>query len=55
MGDADNSYDFSVLDQFYKKLLEGNDLVQGCRFPVGGGKIEKMQCPFHTNILVILF
>ncbi len=46
MGDADNSYDFSVLDQFYKKLLEGNDLVQGCRFPVGGGKIEKNAMPF---------
>ena len=45
MADADNSYDFSVLDIFYKKLLEGYDLVQGCRFPIGGGKIEKNAMP----------
>ena len=46
MGDADNSYDFNELDNFYLKLLEGNDLVQGCRFSVGGGKIEKKAMPF---------
>lgn len=45
MADADNSYDFSILDKFYKKLLEGYDLVQGCRFPIGGGKIEKNAMP----------
>ena len=55
MADADNSYDFSVLDIFYKKLLEGYDLVQGCRFPIGGGKIEKMPCRYHINTLGILF
>ena len=45
MADADNSYDFSILDKFYKKLLDGYDLVQGCRFPIGGGKIEKNAMP----------
>tara|TARA_B100001248_G_scaffold261998_1_gene255477 strand:- start:886 stop:2007 length:1122 start_codon:yes stop_codon:yes gene_type:complete len=46
MGDADNSYDFYELDNFYSKLLNGYDLVQGCRFPSGGGKIEKKAMPF---------
>ena len=46
MGDADNSYDFSYCDKFYRKLLESYDLVQGCRFPSGGGTIEKNAMPF---------
>jgi len=45
MGDADNSYDFNEIDKIYAKLIEGNDLVQGCRFPVGGGKILKDAMP----------
>ena len=55
MADADNSYDFSVLDIFYKKLLEGYDLVQGCRFPIGGGKIEKNAMPLSHKYFEILF
>jgi len=39
MGDADDSYDFTQLNRFYDRLLEGADLVQGCRLPSGGGKI----------------
>jgi glycosyltransferase involved in cell wall biosynthesis len=39
MGDADDSYDFTQLNRFYERLLEGADLVQGCRLPSGGGKI----------------
>ena len=35
MGDADDSYDFSNLDPFIKKLQEGFDLVMGNRF-LGG-------------------
>lgn len=46
MGDADNSYDFNEIHKFYEKLLEGNDMVQGCRFSVGGGKIENNAMPF---------
>ncbi len=45
IGDADDSYDFEKIDEFYKKLLEGYDIVQGCRFPIGGGKIEKSAMP----------
>jgi len=35
MGDSDDSYDFSRLDVFVEKLLEGYDLVMGNRF-LGG-------------------
>ena len=35
MGDADNSYDFSMLDPFIDKLREGYDLVIGNRFKGG--------------------
>jgi glycosyltransferase involved in cell wall biosynthesis len=45
MGDADDSYDFSKLEDFYLKLNEGFDIVQGCRFPNGGGSIEKSAMP----------
>jgi glycosyltransferase involved in cell wall biosynthesis len=39
MGDADDSYDFLEIPRFVDKLREGNDLVQGCRLPSGGGRI----------------
>ncbi len=39
MGDADDSYDFTVVPKFYQKLCEGADLVQGCRLPGGGGRV----------------
>ena len=45
MADCDNSYDFSQLDKFYKKLKSGFDIVQGCRFPIGGGKIKEKAMP----------
>ena len=35
MGDADNSYDFSDLDDFVEKLRSGHDLVIGNRFSGG--------------------
>jgi len=35
MGDSDDSYDFSDLDPFLKKLREGYDLVMGNRFKGG--------------------
>ena len=40
MGDADDSYDFLEIPKFLEKLRHGSDLVQGCRFPSGGGLIE---------------
>ena len=45
MGDADDSYDFSQLGIFYEKLNQGFDIVQGCRFPIGGGSIQKNAMP----------
>jgi glycosyltransferase involved in cell wall biosynthesis len=35
MGDSDDSYDFSALEPFVKKLREGNQLVMGNRFQGG--------------------
>jgi hypothetical protein len=45
MGDADDSYDFAALGAFMEKLRAGADLVQGCRLPAGGGKIEADAMP----------
>lgn len=39
MGDADDSYDFGEIPKFLEKLRAGFDLVQGCRFKSGGGRI----------------
>ena len=39
MGDADDSYDFLEIPKFIGPIREGNDLVQGCRLPAGGGTV----------------
>jgi glycosyltransferase involved in cell wall biosynthesis len=39
MGDADDSYDFGEIPRFVDKLRQGQDLVQGCRLPRGGGRV----------------
>lgn len=39
MGDADDSYDFGEVPKFVDKLREGDELVQGCRLPRGGGTV----------------
>ncbi len=46
MGDADDSYDLSALDNFLLQLRAGFELVQGCRLPSGGGKIMPEAMPF---------
>jgi hypothetical protein len=46
MGDADDSYDFLHILPFIEKLREGFDLVQGCRLPSGGGKVQTGAMPF---------
>lgn len=46
MGDADDSYDFLEVPRFVEKLREGNDLVQGCRLPSGGGQVLPGAMPF---------
>jgi Glycosyl transferase family 2 len=48
MGDADDSYEFSDLDQFVDKLREGHELVMGNRFK-GGIKPGAMP-PLHRYL-----
>ena len=49
MGDADDSYDFSEAERFVKKLQAGDDLVMGCRLPVGGGTIMPGAMPWKNH------
>jgi len=44
--DADDSYNFLELPKFIKKANQGYELIQGCRFPSGGGTIKKGAMPF---------
>jgi len=39
MGDADMSYDFDEVPRFLDRLRAGDELVQGCRLPSGGGTV----------------
>jgi len=51
MADADDSYDFLELPKFFQKTKEGFDLIQGCRLPGGGGKINRGAMPWsHRHI-----
>ena len=51
MADADDSYDFLELPKFFQKTKDGFDLIQGCRLPGGGGKINKGAMPWsHRHI-----
>lgn len=51
MADADDSYDFLELPKFFQKAKEGFDLIQGCRLPGGGGRINKGAMPWsHRHI-----
>ena len=49
MGDADDSYDFSEADRFVRKLQTGDELVMGCRLPVGGGTIMPGAMPWKNR------
>lgn len=51
IADADNSYDFNAIDKFYYKLKQGYDLVQGCRYPSGGGKIKEKAMPISHKYI----
>jgi len=51
MGDADDSYDFSEADRFVKKFQTGDEVVMGCRLPVGGGKIMPGAMPWKNRWL----
>lgn len=47
MGDSDDSYDFREVPRFVCELRKGYELVQGCRFPSGGGTILPGAMPFN--------
>jgi hypothetical protein len=51
MGDADDSYDFGEIPRFVEKLRQGNDLVQGCRLPAGGGRVLPGAMPWSHRWL----
>ena len=51
MADADDSYDFLETPKFFKKLKNNFDLVQGCRLPNGGGKIETGAMPWSHRYI----
>ena len=51
IADADDSYNFDDLELFYNKIKEGYDIVQGCRLPSGGGKIEKNAMPLSHKYI----
>ncbi len=46
MADADGSYDLSLLPDFVSHLRQGMQLVQGCRLPAGGGRIDPGAMPW---------
>jgi glycosyltransferase involved in cell wall biosynthesis len=48
MGDSDDSYDFSRLDQFVAALRAGSDLVMGNRFK--GGIAKNAMPPLHRYL-----
>jgi len=51
MGDADDSYDFTVIYPFLEKLRAGFDLVMGCRLPKAGGTIAPGAMPWlHRHL-----
>ncbi|GIW97633.1 MAG: hypothetical protein KatS3mg111_0966 [Pirellulaceae bacterium] len=39
-GPADDTFDYSRVHHLFNKLQSGYDAVQGCRLPVGGGRIR---------------
>jgi glycosyltransferase involved in cell wall biosynthesis len=49
MGDADDSYDFSDIIGFVKKFQAGDELIMGCRLPVGGGTISPGAMPWKNR------
>lgn len=51
VADADDSYNFEELPKFYNKIIENYDIVQGCRFPSGGGKINPGAMPISHKFI----
>lgn len=53
LADADNRYDLSEIGRFLEPLRAGHDLVQGCRLPAGGGRIESGAIVWINRVLAI--
>ena len=51
MADADDSYDFNKVNEFFQKINQGYGLVNGCRLPAGGGSIEKRAMPLSHRYI----
>jgi glycosyltransferase involved in cell wall biosynthesis len=45
MADADDSYDLLETPKFIERLRQGDELVQGCRLPAGGGTVKPGAMP----------
>ena len=50
MADADDSYDLGEAPRFLEPLRNGAELVQGCRLPSGGGKVDPGAMPFLHRV-----
>jgi len=51
IADSDDSYNLNDLPKFYKKIKKGYDIVQGCRLPKGGGKINRGAMPITHKLI----
>ena len=51
IADSDDSYNLNDLPKFYKKIINGFDIIQGCRLPGGGGKIQKGAMPITHKLI----
>ena len=51
IADSDDSYNLNDLPKFYNKIKKGYDIVQGCRLPAGGGKINPGAMPISHRLI----
>ena len=51
IADSDDSYNLNDLPKFYKRIDKGFDIVQGCRLPGGGGKINMGAMPITHKLI----
>ena len=51
IADSDDSYNLNDLPKFYNRIKKGYDIVQGCRLPGGGGKVNKGAMPLTHKFI----